>query len=567
MPPIVLPDAAQSTLDPTPPPISCGASGLGNAGCSFYAAEPLLITGGGGCYAMMVVNPGTRPAKLRLQRGGETFSMGQVTRLPRGSGPSLAYQPFDDAAGLAPGDVAIIFLAGKKPTSGMAEMSPVDGTMETPCPFGITTAVATSTNYDPTSHIGQAFHLSSDRPVIAYDVNPYGGVRSYVTSSSLLVPSEVWSGNYVAVVPRQPAPLTTLHPQIFASFGRNTQTFILVVASENGTEVSLRAPVPILAGTNVPAAEAGQTLRLRLDAGQFAQVIERRPTDSLSPGLSGTMILADKPIGVIGGTPCMFVPAGTVACDAAHQQVPPLSTWGHEYAAVRHRDRVPGLNEGVPWQIVAAVDGTVLTYSPGPPTLFAVPGGLPPLPVPTTLAAGQTVQFWTTEPFVVRSQDAAHPIHVGGLMTGGTFLFEQKQGYPEAAGDPEFVNVVPTDQYMTDTTFFTDPTYSETSLVVVRKPGADGHFADVKLGCAASPITGWSPVGALQFARVDLVTGKYQPVIAGCDNGVHRMTSANPFTLTVWGWSTPAIGGGGYVSYAYPGGTTLRPINAVQIVP
>ncbi|HEY0713222.1 MAG TPA: IgGFc-binding protein, partial [Polyangia bacterium] len=494
-PTISLPDVGAATPDAPPPAITCGSSGLGNAGCSFYAAEPPLVTDGGGCYALMVVNPGTRPAKLNLGRAGESFAMAQVARLPRGSGPTLAYQPYNEVAGLAPGDVAIIFLAGKRPLGEMGVMTAPEATNPTTCPAGIATAVAVSTNHNPGSHVGQAFHLTSDHPVIAYDVNPYGGVRSYVTSSSLLVPSENWSANYVAVVPRQPKPVTRLDWREFAKYGRDTQTFVLVVAREDDTMVTLRAPVPIEGGGGVPVAEGGQPMRIHLKAGQFAQVMERRPLQDLSPGLSGTLISSDKPVGVIGGTPCMYVPTGTIACDAVHQQVPPLSTWGHEHAAVRYRDRLSGTNEAVPWQIVAAVNDTVLTYTPSPPTPYEPPGGLPPLPIPTRLSAGETVQFWTNEPFVVRSQDAAHPIHLAGMMTGGAFMFETRIGYPGGAGDPEFVNVVPTDQYQTDTTFFTDPTYSETSLVVVRKPGSDGRFADVKLACAAAPIARWSQVG------------------------------------------------------------------------
>ncbi|HEY0714206.1 MAG TPA: IgGFc-binding protein, partial [Polyangia bacterium] len=166
---------------------------------------------------------------------------------------------------------------------------------------------------------------------------------------------------------------------------------------------------------------------------------------------------------------------------------------------------------------------------------------------------------WTDEPFVVRSQDAAHPIHLAGMMTGGHFMRPERQGSTRTSGDPEFVNAVPTDQYKNDITFFTDPTYPETTLVVVRKPGANGRFSDVSLGCSGVPLAGWTSVGPLEFTRVDLVRDR-RSEISGCHNGVHRMTSANPFAVTVWGT-------GPVVSYAYPGGTALRPINDVIIVP
>ncbi len=39
----------------------------------------------------------------------------------------------------------------------------------------------------------------------------------------------------------------------------------------------------------------------------------------------------------------------------------------------------------------------------------------------------------------------------------------------DCRGDPEFVNVVLPDQYLAAYTFFTDPTYPETNLVLTRE--------------------------------------------------------------------------------------------------
>ena len=540
------------SLPPTTGKFACGAAGMGNSGCSFFAAEPPVHRGQYGCYALVVVNPGTRPAKLSLKRGTRTFDMPLVSRLPRGSGEKLTYSAYDEAAGLAPGDVAIVFLAG----------GPLGWEAKNSCPPGVKTAFSSTTNLFAESQVYQAFELTSDQPVIAYDIAPFGGALSHVSAASLLIPVEAWSRHYVASVPRQPAPLGPVPPNFFEGFN---ETFVLIVASQDGTEVTLRAPVPIRAGNFVPGAAARENVTLRLNTGEFAQVMEHRPLGEIAPGLAGTVISSNKPVGVVGAITCMTIPAEMEACDGAHQQVPPLSRWGHEYVAVQHRSRLGAKEEPAAWQITAAVDGTVLTYLPAPPTPYSIAGGPPPVPAPTTLAAGQTVQFWTSDTFVVRSQGAAHPIHLAGMMSGAQFLEAERPPDQVGAGDPEWVNVTPTDQFMTDTTFFTDPTYSETSLVVVRTPDAAGRFADVRLGCAGAPISGWMPVGPLQFARINLVSGRYQPVIAGCDNGIHRLTSNNPFSVTVWGWSTRAIEGGGSVSYAYPGGSALRQVNDVIV--
>ena len=224
--------------------------------------------------------------------------------------------------------------------------------------------------------------------------------------------------------------------------------------------------------------------------------------------------------------------------------LPPVHALGSEYVAVRYRSRIfnedggppPGTEESVPWRVVGAVDGTILTYDPAPPP--PQDGGAPP----TTLSARQLVEFEATGPFVIRSQDAAHPFYFASYMTGGDPF--------DGVGDPEFVNVVPPAQYLPRYTFFTDPTYPETNLVAVRaRDSATGLMPDVTLDCAGL-LTGWAAVDIadqFEFTRIDLSTGDFVGQ-NGCDNGVHSIVGtlqglggdaggATPaFGVTVWGW-------------------------------
>ena len=168
-------------------------------------------------------------------------------------------------------------------------------------------------------------------------------------------------------------------------------------------------------------------------------------------------------------------------------------------------------------------------------------------------------EFNAPGPFVVRSQDAAHPFYLAAYMTGGQDF--------NGEGDPEWVNVIPTAQDLDSYVLFTDPTYSETNLVVVRRPSKNGTFADVNLDCAG-PLTGWQPLGPYEYTRADLVTGNFQNV-GNCSNGRHEIKSDLPFGVTVWGWGSAAAGSffTQYVSYAYPAGASVAKINQVTVVP
>jgi hypothetical protein len=225
---------------------------------------------------------------------------------------------------------------------------------------------------------------------------------------------------------------------------------------------------------------------------------------------------------------------------------------GSEYVGAGYRDRTQ-FTENRRWRLIGAVDGTRLAFDP-------------PVGGPTTLGRGQVAEFHTDTPFVVKSQDAGHPFLLLGYMSSANELgtINDMQGY----GDPDVARVVPPAQWRPGYVFFTDPTYPETDLVVLRARGPSG-FADVRLDCAGT-LSGWTPVDAAdtyEMTRVDLVRHDFAKQGA-CDNGRHEATSDGPFGLTVWGWGTPeTTPTTGYVSYGYPAGESLASINGVVVPP
>ncbi len=130
-------------------------------------------------------------------------------------------------------------------------------------------------------------------------------------------------------------------------------------------------------------------------------------------------------------------------------------------------------------------------------------------------------------------------------------------------GDADFVALVPPSQYLGNYVFFTDPPYPFAVPTVVRKKGPGG-FEDVSLDCMGT-VSGWQPVGGddnyqITFIKlVDHFNGQ-----AGCNNGVRVMDSKTPFGVWVWGWGTEDTKTG-WVSYGYPAGEAVLPINDVVI--
>ncbi len=498
-------------------PDPCVAAQLteSSVGCDYWAVKTDLITdGSGACFASFVANTWQGPAFLEVEYDGQQLDPEDFVRIPQGQGVNLVYQPYDSLVGLAPGEVAILFL------------SRAPGGFLPDCPAPV--ALAQETQVTGTG-VGNAFNIRSDRPVIAYQMLPYGGGSVAATSATLLLPTSVWDDNYLAI---NAYSKSVAVPQ--------AQPSLNIVAQQDNTMVTILPVTNIVGGGGVAAAPADMPAIYTLDRGEHLQL-------SQDVELTGSPIMTSAPVGFFGAASCLNVPVNAVACDSAHQQIPPISALGSSYAAVRYRNRAGAVGEETPpWRIVGLVDGTVLDWDPAQP-----------MGAPLMINQGEVAEFASAGDWVVTSQDADHPFYVGAYMTGG-----QDFG---GEGDPEWVNVVPVDQYLDRYVFFTDPTFSETSLVVIRRQ-EDGAFADVTLDCAGV-LDGWQALGPYEYTRIDLVTGDFNDV-GNCSNGRHEMTSDAPFGVTVWGWGTPFTSlFTQYVSYAYPAGLSLAQINDVVIVP
>jgi hypothetical protein len=513
-------------------------------GCDYWALKTAQRTqADGACFVAFVANTWGAPVHLAVERDGKALDPTQFAAMPQGQGKMLTYTPYDAAAGIPVGQVAILFL------------SRFSGGSVANCPVAPSTSAETGVSFDDTGNatgVGQAFHIGTDYPVVVYQMTPYGGGTAGVTSATLLLPTSAWDNNYIAINAYEAAGANT--PAGYPSLD--------ILAHVDGTQVTILPKVAIVGGPGDPsnsigpvaAAPAGAPATYTLNKGEFLQITQ--PEE-----LTGSPIQSNQPIAVFGASACMEVPVNHHLCDSGQQQLTPVRAMGNEYVAVRYRgrgvDTDAGIsNEATQWRLVGAVDGTTLTWEPSAP-----PGA------PMILELGDTAEFTSPGPFVVKSQDLAHPFYLGAYMTGGGDPPPTPTGFA-GEGDPDWVNVITPPQFLDDYVFFTDQTYPETDLVLIRTPSkVDGSFADVTLTCAGgsmpSTVAGWQKIGIYEYTRVDLSTGDFTSV-GGCTNGRQELKSALPFGVTVWGWGH-ASDQTQSVSYAYPAGAGFQPINTVVV--
>ena len=518
---------------------ACASAELskGSTGCAFWAIPPEdTFRGSGSCFAATITNTWDKAITISAELGAEPLDISKSMFTAERKGDRVVHTPL--VGPLPPGGVAIVFLSEGTPRGAPEDFMA--------CPADVVPALRANPLRQGTT-IERAFHLKTDAPVSAYQVYPYGGAASMVPAATLLLPVSSWGTNYVTVTAGKLRMSGGNYPVEV-----NAATTLQIVADEDDTEIRIRPSADIDDGDGVPGTAQGFARAWKLSRGQVLQFVQKSE-------LTGSALESNKRVGVFGGSECTFIPSSYTACDFLQQQMPALSQWGSEYALVPYPTRIPSAGgaeilERVPWRLVGAVDGTRLTWDP------VRPNG-----APETLAAGESITFLTEDFTVVKSQDADHPFYAGVYMTGASFNGMMSTGggttQTDTLGDPDYVNVVPTDQFLDRYVFFADYTYPETSLTIVRRKTADG-FRPVELGCAGE-LEGFRPLGATgeyEFAWVKLTSaGIGQTFAKGkCNYGRHEARSDGPFSVTVWGI-------GPYASYGFAGGMGSRPLNPARI--
>ena len=488
-----------------------------SVGCDYYAVDMDAAMGppSDACFTAFIANTSQGQAHMNIEFNGAFIDLARFAKIPQGQGQNLTYGAYDPAVGLAPGQVAIVFLA----YSPVLTLPP-----NVACP--VPAAIGTEAQI-PGNGIGKAFHITTDMPVVAYQMLPYGGGAAAATGASLLLPTSAWSNNYVAVTAYD---VDNGAPPIPVPMGPSMN----IVAMEDNTTITMRPKSNIAGGNGIPAGTANMPWQMMLNKGEHAQITQYA-------ALSGSPINSDKPVGVFGGHQIMSI--DRCCGDHGEQMIAPVRALGYEYVAAPHGDRKPVSEERI-YRIIGAVDNTHLTYDP-------------PNVGPATVNLGQMHEIRTATPFVVRSQGSTHPFLMFTYMSGAG---EQGEG---GWGDADFVRMVPPQQYMKHYVFFADPTYPFTGLTIVRKK-KEGKFHDVKLQCIGT-LTGWQPVGngdyeVTTFKLVDHFAGQ-----GACNNGVNVMDSEAGFGVWVWGWGSEDTNTG-WVSYGYPAGEGVLPINDVIIL-
>ncbi len=406
----------------------------------------------------------------------------------------------------------------------------------------------------------RAVRITSSAPIAAYQFNPLENVNVFSNDASILFPTSALDPEYRVLGWPQTIADT---PDPNNDFNQHLRAFVTIVATSPGTNVTITPSARIRGdGIAIPAANAGETFSV--DMHEF--MVVNLETDEFLADLTGTRIVANRPVAVFSGSEASDVPLwrffGERYCCADHleHQLFPASAAGTRFVAARVAPRTPAvaaaggdcaiIEESDLFRIMALYDDTTIFTSMDPPQDYF------------HLMQGEIVDV---TPFCDMVVESDKPIFIGQFMRG-----QGTTGIPIdlPGGDPSFILVPPVEQWRDYYVFLTPDKYAFDFITVAAPSGADVQLDYRPLSdfsCiwrAASCSTRVDP-GArydiyhcqLSFPIIHPDWPAGQNVEPGSQNdGYHVLRSDQPVSLIVSGFDK-------HVSYGYVGGMNMKRIN------
>ncbi len=435
---------------------ACAADALGlrQLGCDFYSTSLAnLHQGWVGTYGVVAVNTGDADAELTITRGAQVVSKVSVASLAAES-IVLSYVAEVSQSGVNDGTASVLVAEG-------------------------------------------AYRLRSTQPLAVYQFEPLSPQGS--GDASLLLPVHTWGDEHVIA-----------SWQFWAgAMNEPLAGFYAVIASEDNTQVTVTPAAgggPVAAGGGVVDGVGNGVVVM--DAGSVMEVFS-----ALGGDLTGTRIVADRPVSVFGGHRCTQVPIGTPFCDHLEESIAPITALAKQYVVVPPRgpdnqDRTQVI------RIMATEADTQITYSPD-------------MDVKNYLT---TADDWlqigpTTESFSIT---ADKKVLVAQYMTGGN-----------QNTDPSMALAIPTQQFRDVYRVAASSLYSSRWLTVVAPNNASVLVDGVSIGELAQ-------IGASGFSSGTVA-------LPNTASGANLLTGDAPFGAMIYGH-------GATTSYWYPAGLELQPL-------
>lgn len=471
---------------------ACSPSGVHGSyiGCDYYPTVTLNPVWSGFPFAVAVSNASNEPTQVTITRGDQIVVQETV------AADELRTFALDWVAELKGGDVDCSTPPGRGPTR-LVQQGAYRVRTDRP---------VTVYQFSPLEY--ELAPVPDGCPVLSEcSVSPETRCLSYTNDASILLPATALTGSYTALA---------WPTQTYGASSSDGSGFVAITATEDGTRVQVLGHGSFVPGAGIDAEGRGT---LTLDRGDVLQLVAAADSDP-----SGTRIRADKPVQVIGGQSCAYVPSVDVLnCDHIEEVMLPEDTLGSDYLV--SLPVYADLEHDVPLVVrVAAIsDDTEVQFDPA-------------LRGPAVLAGGEVLEFEL-------SGDNAQHLRIQGtrpLLVSTYMQGQEAIGLGGSVGDPSMSVAVPTEQFRTEYLFTAPVSYAVNIANIVAPEGSRVHLDGSLLS-----TTDFAPIGSSGYgvARIML----------DASTSAHTVVADREIGLTVYGY-------GLYTSYMYPGGADLERI-------
>jgi len=167
---------------------------------------------------------------------------------------------------------------------------------------------------------GMAVHIISDDPIICYGVTRY----LYTSDGFLVLPVNVLGKEYLVASWNDPVgkiQYLTSYTSVVGAYDRTKVRFTM------GGNVNSSS-----AGGKKP----GDTININLNAGDVFLI----GAIGVNSDLTGSHVLSSKPVAVVSGNFCAYIPTECGCCDYLSEMELPTNTWGNTYHVTRIVNRL-----------------------------------------------------------------------------------------------------------------------------------------------------------------------------------------------------------------------------------
>ncbi len=403
--------------------------------------------------------------------------------------------------------------------------------------FNITPSVGQCYSHSPEKlppaekvYRGYGIHIWGDQPLVVYCVVRYSGT----------------SDGFIAL------PVSTLgRDYVVSSYGDMGSMYDGNYPSETGIVSPYdNNKVKFTLGGNVVTKTAGGLVPGKYDE----KILDKGDVWMISSygfegDLSGSRIVADKPVSSVSGNYCANIPINNRWCDYSVEMDLPTYTWGYYYPV----PKIHGRKYSSLIRIYAKENYTKI-YRDGVQI-----GNLT-----ETENGGTSGKGWTELRLIPMGQDPASAVISGDKPISVTLCNTgvEEDGNPKPNSDPFLMYITPVEQFQKEITFATPgvhggQNFKENYLNLVYCLDSNGNMPDdIQFGYVSSGDYVWETIRT-KFASYDErfrldIDGRMYAVknITLPGDGVYKIRAEKPFAVYSYGY-------GNCDSYGYPTSTAL----------